>query len=183
MLLYITSNKDKAASAKWNLSPFGIEFETQHAELIEIQSDSMKEIALDKAKRAFETIQEPLFITDHGWYIPALNGFPGPYMKYINQWFTSEDLLHLMQDKADRTIIKREVLVYVDNDGMQHFTAEIKGRILTAPEGEGYPAMRITTLSKSGKSMSRCQEEGINSFDENHIYEEFALWLKANNKV
>lgn len=183
MLYYVTSNKSKIDTARRNLTPFGITFQTQDAELIEIQSDSLEEIAVEKAKHAFKLFQKPLFISDHGWYIPALHGFPGPYMKYINKWFTSEDLLRLVEPYEDRTIIKREVLVYIDSQESKTFVSEINGRILEKPEGNGLPAMRVTTLSKTGKSMARCSEEGINAFDENPIYEEFAFWLHTTKQL
>lgn len=35
---------------------------------------------------------------------PTLGGLPGPHMKFINEWFTPQDFLNLMQGKVGRTI-------------------------------------------------------------------------------
>ncbi len=52
-------------------------------ELIEIQSADIHEISLHKARQAFEKLQQPVLTMDGGFYIKALNGFPGPFGKYM----------------------------------------------------------------------------------------------------
>ena len=74
--------------AKESLAKFGVDLEQKDLDIDEIQSDSISKIAEDKAKKAFAILQEPLVVSDSGWEIPALNNFPGPYMKYVNHWFS-----------------------------------------------------------------------------------------------
>jgi len=180
MLKYITTNIDKINSARRNLTPFGIEFKEQKLELIEIQSESIKDIALHKAKQAFEIIKEPLLVSDHGWSITALNGFPGAYMKYMNQWLSSQDFLNLMNDHSDKSIIKLEVICYIDNINLKMFTSEIPGKFIDEMRGEGYPAMSVVSQLPSGKSVAECTQEGINPYENNPIWEDFAIWYKEN---
>lgn len=180
MLKYITSNKDKINSARRNLSPLGVEFAEQTLDLIEIQSDSLVKIAIHKARQAYEILKEPLFVSDHGWIIPALNGFPGAYMKQMNQWLSSQDFLNLMKGHEDRRVIKVEVICYIDSKHVKHFRAEIPGKFVDKIEGEGIAAMRVISLHPSGKTVAECIEEDVNSYESNPIWEEFANWYKQN---
>ncbi|MCX6782787.1 MAG: hypothetical protein NTZ20_02170 [Candidatus Levybacteria bacterium] len=183
MLRYITSNKEKIITARRNLEPLGITFQEFDLELAELQSESFVEIATYKAKQAYEKLHIPLFISDHGWSIPALNGFPGAYMKYMNKWLSSQDFLNLMQSHDDKTIIKSEVICYIDGTHIKHFIAEIKGSFINEIRGEGLPAMRVASLLPSGKTVAECTQEGINSYVENTNWKEFATWLKENTSL
>lgn len=183
MLNYITSNKEKIITARRNLEPFGIFFKEHELELIEIQSESFVDIVTHKAKQAFEKLNTPLFVSDHGWSIPALNGFPGAYMKYMNKWLSSQDFLNLMQSHEDKTILKHEAICYIDDKQTKHFIAEIKGSFIEEIRGEGLPAMRVVSLLPSGKTVAECTKEGINSYVENPIWKEFAIWLKENSSL
>lgn len=174
MLKYITSNKEKIDTAKRNLSLFGIDFKSEQIDLIEIQSESIEEIAKIKAEQAYAILKTPLFITDHGWSVPALNGFPGAYMKYMNSWLTSEDFLNLMKPHADKTIIKQEVLCYIDDSGCKTFSADYKGTFINEIRGEGLSAMRVVSMLPSGKSVAECIQENVNSFENGTLWKEFA---------
>lgn len=143
----------------------------------------MIKIAINKAKQAFETLKIPLFVSDHGWAITALNGFLGPYMKYMNEWLTSQDFLNLMQNHEDKTIIKHEVICYVDDKQIKYFVSEMPGKFLSEIRGEGLPAMRVVSLLSSGKSVAECREERINSYEENPIWGEFANWLTEEHLI
>ena len=99
---YVTGNKIKINYANNQLNKFGIEIEQVVLDVHEIQSLEKFAVAEDKAKKAFAILNEPFFVTDTFWEIPALNGFPGAFMKYINNWFVPQDILNLMKDKNDR---------------------------------------------------------------------------------
>ena len=61
---YVTGNKIKLDYAQNKLKDFGIELEHVVRDIHEIQSDDKFGVATDKAKKAFEIVQEPLFVTD-----------------------------------------------------------------------------------------------------------------------
>lgn len=177
MLYYITSNKEKLRVAAKYLLPFDVKVEGKHLEFVEMQSDDIAEIAIQKAKQAYKEVGQPLFVNDAGWYITALGGFPGPFMKYINQWLTSSDLLKLMAGLDNREIIFREVICYIDQNQTKTFVGEIKGVVLgrdTAPTE--VPSRSIISLSSSHKSIAECWAAEIPSVDDYKIWEEFAKW-------
>jgi XTP/dITP diphosphohydrolase len=177
-ITYITSNKEKVETAKRKLRESGICVENISLDLVEIQSSSIKEIAEHKTKQAFSILNKPLFVTDHGWSIPALQGFPGPYMKYMNEWLTSQDFLSLMSNYEDKSILKEEALCYIDSNGIKTFSMSVTGKFFDTPRGEGLPMTRVVSLLPSGKTIAECISEGVDSYFENIIWQEFAEMLK-----
>jgi non-canonical purine NTP pyrophosphatase (RdgB/HAM1 family) len=113
-ILYVTGNPAKLRTAQNFLQGMGIEVEQGIVDITEIQSDSIEEIALDKAKKSFKILQQPLIVNDSGWFFLGLNGFPGPFMKYINDWFSAENYLDLTKNVKDRRVILKQVIVWTD---------------------------------------------------------------------
>ncbi len=181
MLYYITSNQNKIAVAKKYLEPFGIVFRSRNLDLTEIQSHDIRQVVEGKAKEAFRIIKKPLFVNDHFWSIPALNGFPGAYMKHINGWFTPEDFLRLMKDKPNRDAILTEAVCYIDKNHLQTFTMQIKGTILEKPQGKGLPALTVISLSGDGQSIAKKLEKDVSAAATHRIWGEFAEFYKQNS--
>lgn len=95
-ITFVTGNPYKFEVAKKVIEKRGLILEKEKLETPEIQETDVVKIASYSAKWACEKLGKPAALTDVGWYIEALNGFPGPFIKYINQWLTSDDLLKLM---------------------------------------------------------------------------------------
>ncbi len=183
MIFYVTSNHHKFNSAKEMLKNHNIVVEQKVIDIPEIQSDSIEEIAIEKAKMAFEEVKQPLFVNDSGWIIPALNGFPGPYMKYINNWFAPEDFISLMKNKTDRTSILRQVIVYIDNGGLKIFENDSVGKILSQPSKVQGRSSDMVVSFKDNLSVSEEKAKGIlNIKAELQLWKDFANWLKENGK-
>lgn len=116
-IIFVTGNKIKYSIAKNILNSYGIDIVQENMKTPEIQAEDGKEICEYSAKYAFDKLKKPLVKTDVSYHIHSLNGFPGPFIKYINNWLTPEDLLNLMRDREDRTIEIREYLTYISSDG------------------------------------------------------------------
>lgn len=178
MLYYVTSNQNKIAVAQKNLTPLGVHFEPIYLDIVEIQSDSLESVALQKAQEAFNKVKKPLFINDHFWSISALHGFPGAYMKYMNQWLEPEDFLRLMKGKENRDAIQTEALCFTDGNTTKLFTTVHKGKVLEQKEGEGIPAQTIISLSSDNISIAKKLETDPSAIEEYPLWEEFATWYK-----
>ncbi len=173
MLYYITSNQEKVNVAQKNLNPLGIEIEKKSFDFVEIQSESIEEIAVHKAKSAFEKLQHPLIVNDAAWHLPALNGFPGPYMKYVNQWFTAENFQTLLEGKEDRTVIYEEVFCYISSTTVNTFKGQVSGIVLNEPKGQGLLSWRFFSFSQD-KSIAECWEDGIDPIENYTVWKEIA---------
>lgn len=183
-LTYVTGNKNKFENAQKFFVPHGVELMQASLNIPEIQAYDGLEVAKHKAQSAWGLLHETLFVNDASWLIPALNGFPGPYMKYVNEWFMPIDFIHLMEGKEDRTIILKDTIVYIDETGSVVFTNEHRGTILTSPAQGDYrhPSDAVISLSKSGASISEEISRGVSFIEnENRVWENFAAWLSKKH--
>ena len=98
----ITNNEMKFRNSQRALKKFGIEVEQEKMEVPEIQSSDVKQIAEFSAKYAGNLINKTTIKIDVSFEIRALNGFPGPFVKYVNQWLSPEKILRLMENEKDR---------------------------------------------------------------------------------
>lgn len=165
-IYYITGNKYKLEHAKKFSGGFGIELTGKKLDIPEIQSKSVEEVALRKARDAWDLVKKPLVVSDSGWEIPALGGFPGPYMKDVNEWFTSEDFLNLMCDKSDRSVYLNHVMVAVKDGAPKVFTQKYCGTIIDEPHGEGLSLDRIVILDGMSGTIAQNQAKGSASTDD-----------------
>lgn len=173
-ILFVTGNSHKVWQANDILKPFNISVVAKDLPLTEIQSPDPKEIARAKARAAYALGQQALVVCDHSWSFPALNGFPGGYMKDMNHWFEPEDFLALLRDKADRSAILTENIIYIDGSEEREFTTEIHGTVTDEPRGVGYVACeRIVAWEGSDRTIA----EHIDAH-EHARYTDRSAWIK-----
>ncbi len=178
MLYYPTEDPKKVELAERVLRPMSIHFETKKIDLIEPQSDSIEEVVMSLAKQAFEKLGHPVFIYDAGWFITSLRGFPGPLMKYMNEWLTNEDFLNLMKPYENKEVIFKEAICYVDKDQTKLFKHQTKGEFLEEYAGVGLPSEEVITMVPNGKSIAEVQMEGTRIPGDYSVWLEFGSWLK-----
>lgn len=129
-IIFVTGNEYKFAVAQKALAGTGIKLIQKNIETPEIQSTDVAEIASFSARWAADKLGRPVALTDAGYYIEALNGFPGPFIKYINQWLTAEDLLKLMAGKTNRKVVVKACLAYCEPKNKPiSFLSEVVSRI------------------------------------------------------
>lgn len=170
----------KVAIATETCGRHDVSFARKHVDLIEIQSDSGEVIASHKAEQAYQLIKAPIAITDDSWLIPALGGFPGPYMKYINQWLRPEDILRIMYGLTDRRIILRQIVVYQDKHGQKMFSCDIPGLLLEEARGTAsIPLFSVISFDGGKHSAAEQTRDGYTSIqDHKTAWDDVCEWLK-----
>lgn len=113
-ICFITSNVYKVQIAQKSLDGSGFEIIQKKLDTPEIQSDSVEEIASFSAKWASEKTNTAVAVSDSGLSIESLKGFPGPFVKYINKWLTSDDIVRLMRGIENRSVIAIDCLAYCE---------------------------------------------------------------------
>ena len=181
-IFYVTGNSHKFKSAKRNAKDFGVNLIQKKLKIKEIQSSSIEKIAQDKAEKAFNLLKYPLIVSDSGWRIPSLGGFPGPYMHYINNWFDVKDFLKLMGDKKDRSIILEHVVCAISSKGLKLFKEKIEGKFIKQPKGVGLPSDRVIKLRGCKYTIAECQNLNRESVDDTLFQKRIYQWLKTNTK-
>lgn len=180
-ITFVTQNEQKILLARAACQPAGIKIVQAQLDIPELQSDDGAAIASDKARQAFMQLQHPVVVTDDSWIIPGLKGFPGPYMKYMDQWLTPADWLRLTQNLKDRRIILRQVLAYHDQTTQKIFSVDITGTLLTESRGQSpHSHLSLTSFDQTGRSAAQVNSTGISFIA--HLptaWHELCKWLNA----
>ena len=146
--LFVSSNVNKFQEIENILNEYHIKISFHKAELPEIQSDSLEEIAIFSAKHAFTQLEQPLFLEDTGLFIQGrLNGFPGPYASYVFKTIGNQGILKLLREEMSRGAIFRTVYALILSDSESFtFIGETRGTIAheeKGNEGWGYDPIFI----------------------------------------
>ena len=141
---YVTTNKMKFEIAKAYFEKIDGDYELVECaiETPEVQDVSVEEIARQSALWAARKTGKPCIKLDVGCFIPILNGFPGPFVKYINDWLTQEDYLALLRDKSDRKAYFEGSLAIAYPDGeTKVFSQKVFGSIasISDPSASRWP--------------------------------------------
>ena len=180
-LLFVTGNASKFYEASKVCKEFDIDLMQMTADVDEMQHHDPVAITKAKAQSAFEAVGKPVVVNDSSWDIPAYNGFPGGYMKDVTRWFSTEDFIHLMKDKADRRIFLHETVVYMDEKNTEIFMHKRMGRLIEEPRGQSLPTFtRILEMEGEGMTVSEVFDQGEWEITEErykHWYD-FAKWYR-----
>lgn len=84
-IIYVTGNMSKLMSARNILEPLGFEIDNIKMDTMEIQADSVDEVAMHSAKEASDKLKCAVLKNDTGLFVDALGGFPGPYTHYVDE--------------------------------------------------------------------------------------------------
>ena len=98
----VTGNWAKIAQAKEVLEPIGVEVDNVKMDTIEIQADSVEDVAAYSAKWASEKLKTNVVKNDTGIVIDGLNGFPAAYTHYVADTLKEDGILKLMKGVENR---------------------------------------------------------------------------------
>jgi len=135
-LFFVSSNNHKFQEAKNILEPLGIKLGFFKSNLEEIQSNSLKEIAFQKAKDAFSKCKRPIIIEDDGLFIESLEGFPGPYSSYVFKTIGNKGILNLLNKNRKAKFVS--IISFCDDEILQSFEGKIDGVISKSEKGKGW---------------------------------------------
>ena len=136
-IYFITSNHQKFTSLQKLLQPLGIDLQQLDYDFDEGRGLDIQTIAKSKlaqAKKAFPN--KRLIVDDRGFFIPALKGFPGPFVKLLLDSFSYPGIIKLMQGETDRRAIFSFAVGYFDGKEDHIFVADEEGFIIDEPRGD-----------------------------------------------
>jgi XTP/dITP diphosphohydrolase len=129
VIFFATNNINKFNEARKVLGEYKIAVGMLRVKALEIQSDSLEEIAKTSVVDAFKRCSFPLIVEDAGLFIDALNGFPGPYAAYVYETICNKGLLKLLEKIENRKARFDSVIAY--------YSAELKSPICFKGEALG----------------------------------------------
>jgi len=119
-VVFVTSNQGKVRALARRIDQTKYNIVQKDIDIPEIQANNAVEIATFKAKYAYDQLKKPVIVQDSSFHVNALNGFPGPYIKFVNETLGPKGLLRLMQGVEDRSCFFELALVYADESGETH---------------------------------------------------------------
>ncbi|MEM2192168.1 MAG: RdgB/HAM1 family non-canonical purine NTP pyrophosphatase, partial [Candidatus Hadarchaeales archaeon] len=150
----------------------------------EIQSNSLAEIAKFSAKHAFSILHSPCFVEDAGIFISALNGFPGPYSKFVFMTIGNAGVLKLLEGTKNRDAKFISAVGYCDGSEPKVFLGSVAGKISRKPRGTsgfGFDPIFIPE-GGDGKTFGEMSVEEKNAFSHRaKAVEAFLKWFKKKS--
>ena len=104
-IYFATGNKHKLIEARGILQLEGYETEPVDCPYPELQADELEVISAYGAKWCANHLNKAVMVDDSGIFIEVLNGFPGPYSRYVEDHLGNGKILKLMEKEQNRTAV------------------------------------------------------------------------------
>lgn len=176
----VTGNPKKVEVAKHALGAFDIDVEQLAFDTPEIQSSDTEEVAKYSVKYAAEETGKAVIKGDFGMFIEVLNGFPGPFVKYINKWFTADKFVELYRNEENKKAYFIDALGYCEpGKDPTCFISRTYGTLITAPRGDnGNMIDSLFIPDGFGKTIAELSKEESLKLWSNDRYTKLAEHLK-----
>lgn len=129
----VTGNAAKALEAERIL---GFRPATQTLDLPEIQDLDLRTVVAAKAHAAWEQLRQPVVVDDTGLELLALNGFPGPLIKWLLTAVGAAGLTRVASALGDTRARAVCALGYYDGETLRIAEGLVEGT-LVEPRGSG----------------------------------------------
>ncbi|MDB5237338.1 MAG: hypothetical protein JWL88_440 [Parcubacteria group bacterium] len=136
MIYFITGNKNKFDEVQLVLP---VRIEQIEIELPEIQEIDSRKIIESKLQAAFTHHDGPFIVEDTSLHLGALNGLPGPLIKWFEKTIRNEGLVDIAE-KAENTSAQARTLIgyALNKDNIEFFEGIIEGDIVKSRGENGF---------------------------------------------
>ncbi len=131
--VFITGNQNKADYLSRQL---GVQLDYQKVDLDEIQEADPKKLLEHKLRQAYESVGQPVLVEDVSLAFDALNGLPGPYIKWFIDGAGAEACCRMLDGFDSRGAEAICTFGYYDGSEFKYFQNRAKGVISDHPRGE-----------------------------------------------
>ncbi|MFA6065000.1 MAG: non-canonical purine NTP pyrophosphatase [archaeon] len=159
-LYFITGNKNKFLQVKNIFSP-EIKIEQLEIDLIEIQDLDAKKIIEHKLLEAQKHHSGEFLVEDTSLYLDALNGLPGPLIKWFWKSLGPSGIYDLTKKMGESKAKAVSIFGYSGGKEIQFFSGEVIGEIAKPGKDDGFGWNRIFQPKGSNKVLSDMPFEEI----------------------
>lgn len=177
---FASTNRNKFLEVQSILSTFDIDVQFAQVSLVEVQSDSLEDIATQKAKSAIEQSQRPVMVEDDGLFIDSLNGFPGPYSSFVFRTIGNEGILKLLFGTGQRSASFRSLIAYHDGKNTSISEGIMKGRISETITEGGWGYDPIFIPSGTELTFAQLKDKKNEYSHRRRALEKFAHWILSS---
>ncbi|EKM59906.1 uncharacterized protein PHACADRAFT_138261 [Phanerochaete carnosa HHB-10118-sp] len=163
-LTFVTGNRMKLQEVRAILGNADIDLVSKELDVPEIQGTT-EEVAREKCRRAAELLQGPCITEDTALCFEALNGLPGPYIKFFIKELGLDGLNTLLQGFPTNNAWALCTFAYSDGPGTEPiiFEGRVNGRIVPPRGAEKFGWNPIFEVEGTGKTFAEMTEEEKNS--------------------
>lgn len=182
-ITFLTGNHLKWQIAQAIFSQYNVELLQEKFDTPEIQDLSVEEVAKFSVKYGSNLLGKPVIKNDVGYYIPTLNNFPGSFTKFANKWFSSDQVIALMENQTDRTLIIKDCIAFCNPEKEPiTFVFENKCQIVDEPLGGGGTFDNIIIREGQNKVQSLYTPEEMLIYWQTHLehYHELAKFIATS---
>lgn len=131
-IIYVTTNLHKLEELRRHVD---LPLVHKPLELPEIQSLDPIEVAIEKAKAAFQIVQSPVLVEDVSVVFHAMGNLPGPFIKWFWTELGLEVLCRMLDQYPDRSATCQVTFGLYDGKTLKTFVNKRKGTIAQSPKG------------------------------------------------
>ncbi|XP_026328737.1 inosine triphosphate pyrophosphatase-like [Hyposmocoma kahamanoa] len=137
-ITFVTSNSKKLEEVRAILgTDFPFELESHKLDLPELQGE-IDEISIQKCQEAARRLKKPVLIEDTSLCFNALNGLPGPYIKWFLDKLKPDGLVKLLTGWEDKSAEAVCTFAYCPGDTEDYSVTIFQGKTqgtIVAPRG------------------------------------------------
>lgn len=156
----ITGNENKVKEFERLL---GIKLSHQKIDLPEHQTTDVKQVAKEKATKAYEILGRACLVDDTGFTIQAWGELPGALIRWFLDNVGNEGIVKMLGEDTHRSASVTTALGYCDEFGPRVFIGEVHGEIAQSPRGDngfGYDSIFMPDgTSKTFAEMSDVEKD------------------------
>jgi len=178
-ITFASTNQNKFLEVQSILSTFDITVQFAHVSLVEVQSNSLDEIAREKAKSAFAKLQRPVIVEDDGLFIDSLKGFPGQYSSFVFKTIGNEGILKLLVGQGQRSASFRSLVAYHDGQSTSISKGIVEGSISDEITEGGWGYDPIFIPSGTGLTFAQLKDRKNEYSHRRRALEKFAHWTSS----
>jgi XTP/dITP diphosphohydrolase len=173
---FASTNQNKYREVQSILPAYGIAIDFAQVNPVEIQSDSLEEIAREKAKSAFAMVGRPVIVEDDGLFIDALKGFPGQYSSHAFKTIGNDGIMKLLAGPTYRTASFRSLIAFYDGKRLSISEGRVDGRISDKITEGGWGYDPIFVPAGTDLTFAQLKEKKNEYSHRKKALEKFALW-------
>ncbi len=129
----VTGNSGKLAETRRIL---GFDVESEALDLPEIQALDMQEVVRAKGDEAYRRLRRPVVVEETGLELAALNGFPGPLVKWMLEAVGAQGIARTAHALGDPRATARCLLLYLDGEESILGEGATSGTLVLPPRGD-----------------------------------------------
>lgn len=167
-----------------------IKIEQVDMDIVEPQANTATEVALAKARQAYEHLKAPVVVDDSSFHISALGGFPGPYIKYMLSTIGIDGIMKFLDKHKDRSAYFLSSLVFIDRNGKEYvfedepYNGTISEKIVDIDHEKSWSDLfKVFIPNGTDKTLVELTDDEKKSLNtQGDSYAAFVRWIKSNIK-